>query len=320
MRKRATPQNNSAAFAAWAILSKPLGMSVTEVEAALVKAGVQIKPPATSTPTSTKTTSTGELKIGELVYVDGSKCTNPNNSKICASLAYGPSNPTYFVVVKINKPQDIDELCSVVISPVLPTGEIDSQTYVFEAANPVRIAGILKGIATAQKKNDLAKILALKEELREKSLSPHEGLGLYRVGFDNISKYKKYLELYESSDKFIIVYERAGKAPIPEVRAQFSALDISSRNEVMRTSGDFQDIVEDFSSYSSRFYMGPLKYAAHNATGELYLSMDTKRSRGVDSMMNPATGKIYFIGKVTEISDAWKKDLRARLQDLAKTP
>lgn len=314
--KIASADDDSAAFAAWAILSNPTGVTESEVKQALAKNGIAIKPPVEEMGAPVRSRS-GALEEGEIVLVDGSKCTNPNNSRLCAHLAYTPANPVYFLVQKVVYPEDIDAMCSVVISPIDEDGDVSSSTFIFEAAYPTRIAGLTKSIEKAEKKGDLAAVLDLKRELREKSVTPHDGLGLYRTGFGSLASYKKYLDLFESSTKFVVVYERAGKAPVPALRKDFTSSHVVKTTQHTRVFGEFRDVIDDLISYASRFYAGPMKFGAHNKDGELYFAMDTKRSRGVDSMMNPSKGKVYFIAPVSDIPKNWKEDLRARLDDLA---
>lgn len=315
-RKRASADNDASAFAAWAILSNPTGMTESEVLSVLTGNGVSIKPPADETGTPTRSKS-GPLEIGEIVLVDGSKCTNPTNKRLCSQLAYAPDNAVYFIVKNVIYPENIDAMCSVVISPIDGEGKVSSNTFIFEAAYPTRIAGITKNIEKAEKKGDLSTVLSLKNELREKSVTPHDGLGLYRTGFSSLASYKKYLDLFDASTKFIVVYERGGTAPIPTLRADFTSSHVMSVTQQSRLFGDFGEMVDDLSSYASRFYTGPVKFGAHNKDGDIYFAMDTKRSRGVDSMMSPSKGKVYFIAPVSSIPNNWKEDLRARLADQA---
>jgi hypothetical protein len=318
LTKIASADDDAAAFATWAILSNPTAMTETEVKQVLAKAGVNIKPPMEEGGEAPSRGKTGALEVGEIVLVDGSKCTNPNNQKLCAQLSYSPTSPVYFLVKSVMYPEDIDALCSVVVSPIDADGEPSSHTFIFEAAYPTRIAGLTKSIEKAEKKGDLATVLSLKQELREKSVSPHEGLGLYRTGFSSLASYKKYLDLFESSTKFIVVYERGGKAPTPTLRSGFISSHVQRTTQQTRVFGEFRDVIDDLISYASRFYTGPIKFGAHNSEGALYFSMDTKRSRGVDSMMSPSKGKVYYIAPVSDLPKKWKEDLRARLADLAE--
>lgn len=308
------------AFAAWAILSNPNGMSESDVKKALASNGVEIKPYTDASGAPSVQTKRGSLQIGEIVIVDGEKCTNPNNMAHCKALTYKPENPIYFVVKDVICPEDLDSKCSVVISPLNEKGKPTSKTFIFEADLPARISEITKKIQSAQKKGDTQKEEDLKRELREKSLTPHAGLGLYRTGFSSVGSYQRYLKEYESSTLFVVVYERSTQTPTPKVRSEFIS-DYSSRSiQQTQTFGEFDDVIDEISQYASRFYEAPIKFGALSKEGSLYFGMDTRRTRGSNSIMSPSKGKVYFIAPVSALpSDStWKQDLRDRLEDLAQ--
>jgi hypothetical protein len=310
--------NDAPAFAAWAILSNPNGMTEDEVKKALVSNGIEIKPPVAKGTSSTKR---GALEIGEVVIVDGSKCVNSNNMALCKSLSFSPTNPLYLVVKDVVRPVDINSKCSVVLSPLTSEGRPTRKTFIFEADYPARISVISKKIQKAQKNGDSATEQTLKEELREKSLTPHSGLGVYRTGFSSLGSLQKYISDYDSSTKFVVVYERDTTTQVPKMRSEFLR-DYSSRSVQQSTNfGEFDDQIEDLKDYASRFYEAPIRFGALSSKGNsLYFGMDTRRSRGANSIMSPTKGKVYYISPVHSLpnSSVWKSDLRERLEDMAQ--
>lgn len=307
------------AFAAWAILSNPTGMTEDDVKKVLVSSGIEIKPPA-SQGGQVRSTTSGPLQVGEIVIVDGAKCTNPNNARHCKALSFTPQNPIYFVVKDVIRPEDLNAKCSIVISPLGAKGKPTAKTFIFEADYPTRIAGLTKKIQSAQKKGDTAKEEALLIELRDKSVSPHAGLGLYRSGFSSVRTFQKYLKEYESSTMFVVVYERSSTTPIPALRRDFVS-DYSARSVQQAVNfGDFDDVIDDLSDYASRFYEAPIPFGATSESGSLYFGMDTRRTRGSNSIMSPSKGKVYFIAPISALpSEAtWKQDLKDRLEDLSE--
>jgi len=309
--KSASPADTGA-FACWAILSNPIGMTENNVKSALVSNGVSIKEPAADIPSAVR----GPLSVGEIVLVDASKCVNPTNKKNCEALGFNPANPVYFIVKDVICPEDMDEKCTVVISPLLD-GKVGSRTFNFEAALPTRIAGLLKDLERATKKGDLDKVLEVKRELREKSLTPHDGLGIYRSGFKNLAAYQKYLAMFEGQTKFVVVYERGGSAPTPAIRKDFVSTSVGARTRKTQMLGEFADIIDHVEAFSSRYYIGPIKYGMTGKDGSLYFAMDTKLSAGTDTFFSPSKGKVYFIAPLSELPSTWGEDLRARLADLA---
>lgn len=314
--KSAAPED-AGAFAAWAIMSNPTAMTEDEVKKSLTTHGVAIKEPAADGGATGISTTRGPLTTGEIVLVDASKCNNPNNKKLCENLGFNPNNPVYFIVKDVVCPADIDSKCSIVISPILD-GKVSTKTFIFEADYPTRIAGLTKDLQKAEKKGDVNKVLEIKQELREKSITPHDGLGIYRTGFKNLSSYLKYLEMYEGQTKFVIVYERAGKAPLPQIRRDFVDTSVDSRTKKTTVYGEFSDIIDHVSSYNSRYYIGPVKYGVIGKDGSLYVMMDTKHTTGSDTIFSPSKGSVYFMAPLSDLPNNWQTDLRERLADLVE--
>ncbi len=312
LNKEASP-TDTGAFAAWAILSNPTGMTETEVKKSLTTHGVSIKEPTDGGPAISS--KRGPLEVGEIVLVDASKCVNPNNKKNCEALGFNPATPVYLIVKDVICPAELTALCTVVLSPILD-GKVSSKVFNFEASYPTRIAGLTKDLEKATKKGDVAKIQEIQTELREKSLTPHDGLGIYRTGYKNLSTYLKYLEMFEAQTKFVVVYERVGTAPIPAIRRDFVDTSVSARTRQTEIYGEFSDIIDHVESFSSRYYIGPVKYGAMSREGKLFFAMDTKLSTGSDTFFSPDKGTVYFMAPLSDLPSNWQSDLRARLADL----
>ena len=99
--------NDPAAFAAWGKLSNPTGMTASEVKSYLSSEGIFINPKG-----SVKTQRKWLPEVGEVVKVDGKKCTHPQNVKNCGLLTHTPDNPVYCVILEITRPEDLREDCN----------------------------------------------------------------------------------------------------------------------------------------------------------------------------------------------------------------
>ena len=118
---------------------------------------------------------------------------------------------------------------------------------------------------------------------------------------------------------FVVVYERSSTTPVPSLRRDFVA-DYSARSIQQSINfGEFDEAIDDLGDYASRFYEAPIPFGATSEKGSLYFGMDTRRTRGSNSIMSPSKGKVYYIAPISALpSEAtWKQDLRERLEDLS---
>jgi hypothetical protein len=314
-RASASHTADSAAFAAWAKMSNPTGMSEKEVMEYLVAQGVTITPKG-ETAVARKT---GKLEVGEIVHIDLSKCLEPRNKKNCELLARTPENQQFCMVVEIREPRDLTEMCTIVVSPLnTTTGKPVSKKFEFVAVYPKRIAKLTKDLEKAQAKNDQDKVQTILGQLRDKSLEPHNGHGIYRAGFKNLASYQTYLENLSNEDvseEFIIVYDRAGDLPTPAFRKQFVEKANKDRTRQTLLEGKFDDLVEGgLASYANVYYEGEIGKAGFaKKDGTMYFMLNAGGA-GYTSI-SPAKGKVFFIAKASEMpSEAeWTQDLRQRM-------
>lgn len=312
--KLATALNtdDAAAFAAWAKMSNPQGMSVNEVISYLTKAGVKIRQQGEAAPVK----KSGPLDVGEIVKVDPSKCIHPDNKRNCGVLEHTPDNEQYCFVVARIEPADLRELCIYQVSPIdTKTGKVGSKKFEFKAVMPARgIGGLTKKLEKAEAKGDTAACNRILGEMREKALAPHNGHGLYRASFKSLDHYKKVIAQPKVGD-FVMVYERGGKLPVPEIRKQYAEKSNADRTRQTLLSGEFDDLVEGgLANYGKIYYEGALKGAGYSKKGEFYFLLDTV-SQGFTNA-NPSVGTVYYIAKASDLPSEreWKDDLRARLQ------
>jgi len=304
--------DDAAAFAAWAKMSNPQGMSVNEVISYLTQAGVKIRQQGEAAPIKKR----GPLDVGEIVKVDPSKCIHPDNKRNCGVLEHTPDNEQYCYVVARIEPADLRELCIYQVSPIdTKTGKVGSKKFEFKAVMPARgISSLAKKLEKAEAKGDTTACDRILGEMREKALAPHNGHGLYRASFKSLDQYKKVISQPKVGD-FVMVYERGGKLPVPEIRKQYAEKSNADRTRQTLLSGEFDDLVEGgLANYGKIYYEGALKGAGYSKKGEFYFLLDTV-SQGFTNA-NPSVGTVYYIAKASDLpSDReWKDDLRARLQ------
>ncbi len=305
--------DDAAAFAAWAKMSNPQGMSVNEVVSYLSSAGVKIRQPGEAAPVKKR----GPLDIGEIVLVDPSKCIHPENKRNCGVLEHTPDNEQYCQIVARIEPADLRELCTYQVSPIdTKTGKVGSKKFEFKAVMPARgISGLSKKLEKAEAKGDTNAVNRILGEMREKALAPHNGHGLYRASFKSLNHYKKVISQPRVGN-FVMVYERGGKLPVPAIRSQYAEKSNVDRTRQTLLSGEFDDLVEGgLKDYGKIYYEGEMKGAGYSKKdNSFYFLMDTV-SQGFTNA-NPSVGTVYYIAKASEMPSEreWKDDLRARLQ------
>ena len=317
--KTATSLNtdDAAAFAAWAKMSNPQGMSVNEVISYLTQAGVKIRQPGEAGPVAKR----GPLDVGEIVLVDPSKCIHPENKKNCGILEHTADNNQFCIVVKRTEPADLRELCTYQLSPIdTATGQVGRKKFEFKAVMPVRgIGGLTKKLEKAEAKGDTTAVNRILGEMREKALAPHNGHGIYRAPFSDISHYQRVLSTPKMGD-FVMVYERGGKLPVPAIRSQYAEKSNKDRTRQTLLSGDFDDLVEGgLASYGKIYYEGEMKGAGYTKKDEsFYFKIDTV-SQGYTAA-NPSVGTVYYIAKASDLPSEreWKADLRQRFQAIVE--
>ncbi len=304
---------DAAAFAAWAKMSNPQGMSANEVKSYLASAGVKIRQPGQSGPAK----KSGPLDIGEIVLVDPSKCIHPENKRNCGVLEHTADNEQYCIVVARIEPADLRELCIYQLSPInATTGKVGSKKFEFKAVMPARgIGGLTKKLEKAEAKGDTTQVDKLLGDMRVKALAPHNGHGIYRAKFRDLKHYQKYISQPRVGN-FVMVYERGGKLPVPAIRSQYAEKSNVDRTRQTLLEGEFDDLVEGgLANYGKIYYEGEMKGAGHRKEDEaFYFSMETV-SQGYTNA-NPSVGTVYYIAKASEMPSAreWKDDLRARLK------
>jgi hypothetical protein len=311
MNKSAAFTSDAAAFAVWAKLSNPSGMTANEIQTFLTSNGVTVFTDSSSKPSSKR----GPLQKGEIVYVDASKCLAPENVQNCKKLTLDPNNEIFCVVSDIICPQDLAEMCTIRLSAINPvTGRVGNKKYDFKAVYPTRIAGLTKKLNKAEAKGDDATKNKVLQELRDKSLAPHNGVGIYRSRYSSLKAYKEALVAEPPSETFVVVYERGGNTPTPEIRKMYAEKKNAELALKSLMEDDFADLVdEDFEKQASTYYEGEIHWGAFNKKGEFYFKM---LAHGVDTYVNPSVGRIYYIASVRNLPSisAWTDDLKARLK------
>ena len=304
--------NDPAAFAAWGKLSNPTGMTESEVKSYLSSQGVFINPKG-----SIKTQRKGALEVGEVVKVEGKKCTHPQNIKNCGLLTHTPEKPMYCVILDITRPRDLREDCTIEVAPIdLRTGKPGNK-FKFKAVLPVRIRGLQNKLEAAEKSGNLEKQEKVLEQMREKSLAPHDKVGLYRA-FRNINS---YLGSTATKPLFAVVYDIGGKSPAPQARRDLTQTMLESREKKTTLHGNFNDLMDSkLSEYSVIYYEGEVISAGYNKQGDFYFLLNERDGRGYTSI-NPSVGKLYFISSSKDVpaEKSWTEEFKSRLNDIVNT-
>jgi hypothetical protein len=304
--------DDSAAFSAWCKMSNPNGMSEAEVLKYLAKNGVSISQPGETAVVRKK----GPIEVGEIVKIDTSKCLHPDNKKNCGKLEHTPEVPLCNVVVDVICPADLNEFCTIKISPIdLETGRVSSKKFEFTAVYPKRITGLTKKLEKAQ--GDQNKVDVVLKELRNKSLTPHDGVGIYRTGFSSLNSYQKFLETPPTPKApFVLVYERGGKLPVPQMRKQYIDKANVDRTRQTLQFGDFDDLVDGgIDAYANIYYEGDVTKAGYGKKDGAFYFMMVAEGQGFTAI-SPSKGTVYYIAKASEMPSQaeWQEDLRERLK------
>lgn len=297
--------NDPAAFAAWAKMSNPTGMTANDVKSYIASQGIFIRPQGS-------TSNRGPLQVGEVVTVDAKNCTNPFNKKVCNLLNYDKEAPIFCVITSIQKPSDLRELCTIEVAPINAKGGTGN-SFSLKAALPVKIKALQKKLDKATNSGDIEEQKKILGVLRDKALSPHKGVGLYRA-FRSIDQYMGSLK---KAPLFVVVYDKGGKAPSPQVRRDLTKRMLLEREKKTTLHGNFQDLFEgELDSYSVLYYEGNLVSAGHNKSGQFVLTLNESDGRSYTAM-NPELGKIYYISTQEDMpsEDVWVREFKERLND-----
>lgn len=305
---------DSAAFAAWAKMTNPQGMSDNEVKKVLTGANLTIKPPV---PKDLKKVveSRLPLQVGNVVRVDKHNCNAEQNKSNCAKLHTSPENEIYYQIVGLNEPRDLRENCSFEISPIDPnTGKTHSKKFTFCCVLPQRgTKKLLDELAKAEATGDEKQIEKALLAIRVKTQFGGATLGLYKA-YGDLNKYKmdKYIG-YEKPEQFVAVYERGTSLPVPETRKEFNASTNREQTRETLVFGEFDDLIESLESYNGIYYEGVCTGGAHQKKDDYFYAKLKDENRGWTNI-TPSLGKVLWIGKKSDVPSNWKEDLRARLK------
>jgi hypothetical protein len=305
---------DAAAFAAWAKMTNPQGMSDNEVKAVLTSAGLTIKPPVPKELKKVKK-SREPLSVGQVVRVDKHNCNAKENQSNCAKLHTSPENEVYYQIVKLNEPRDLRENCSFEISPIDPTsGRVSSKKFTFCCVLPQRgTKKLLDNLAKAETSGDVKAIEKAQEEIRTKTQFGGSTLGLYKA-YRDLESYKKDKYIgFERPESFVAVYERGTSLPVPETRKEFNKATNKEQTKETIIFGEFDDLIESLEDYNAIYYQGVCTGGAHNKKDDTFYAKIKDEDRGWTNI-TPSKGKVLWIGKESDIPNNWKEDLRARLK------
>ena len=305
--------NDPAAFAAWAKLSNPIGMTENEVVSYLSSEGVFIRPKG-----HTKTSRKGPLEIGEVVKIRGDKCTHPQNKKNCEALNFTVEDPVYCVITQIHKPEDLREDCTIEVSPLdLVTGKPGNK-FSFKAVLPKRGTKKLEtDLTKAENKGDIEKQRDVLKKIRDKCLSPHDKVGIYRA-FKNISS---YLKATATKPIFAIVYDGEGKSPTPQARRDLTKSMLEERKKKTHLHGNFDELMDtELSKFSTIYYEGEIISAGYTKTNDFYFVINERDGREFTSI-NPSKGKVYFVSSSQDMpaENDWVEEFKGRVNEIINT-
>lgn len=346
--------NENQEFAAFCVLRAEIGghkvYDESLMTSILTSNGVPYRPPAEGS-SSSRSVTRGPLQVGEVVKVDGQKCTHELNSNNCRNrkLSFSHENPKYFVITDIRGDssrdskgypvfvlqglvtyqEEISEANQARGSSMMLEGELDSSAnYIFHAVPPSKgTKGILDKIAkqmeymeSGSRRYNEGTLNSLKQELANKALEPHDGHGLYRTGYRSLEHFQKSLDKFRKSQQFEIVYKRGLETEVPEYRSGFvdlysGALELAQaiQNEEL----EIEQILDERSlrKYGMMHYQAPISYFGDTKSGEKFAQVDTRITRGTYATINPNVGKIYYIGKVGQRPNGWRDALKDLLSE-----
>lgn len=305
---------DSAAFAAWAKMTNPQGMSDNEVKAVLTSAGLVIKPPVPDELKKLKV-ERKPLSVGMVVRVDRHNCTAKENESLCAKLHTSPENEIYYQIIKLNEPRDLRENCTFEISPIDPTtGAVGSKKYTFTCVLPQSgTKKLLADLDKAEASGNPSAIEQAQKAIRTKTQFGSSTLGLYKAYSDILSyKKDKYIG-FDKPEMFVAVYEQGSNLPTPETRKEFNAATNKEQTKETLIFGEFDDLIEGLENYNAIFYQGLCVGGAHHKKNDYFYTKIKDESRGWTNI-TPSMGKILWFGKASDMPTNWKDDLRARLK------
>ena len=306
--------HDSAAFAAWAKMTNPQGMSENEAKAVLTSAGLNIKPPVPKELKNQKTPRK-PLQVGQVVSVNKHKCNADQNQRNCDRLHTSPENDVYYQIVKLNEPRDLRENCSFEISPIDPTnGKVSSKKFTFCCVLPQRgTKKLLKELQDAEASGNARAIEDAQMKIRVKTQFGGATLGLFSA-YRDLESYKrsKYIG-YDRPEAFVAVYERGTSLPTPETRKEFNQATNKEQTRQTVVFGEFDDLIESLENYNAIYYEGVCTGGAHHKKDDYFYAKFKDEERGWTNL-TPSLGKILWMGKKSDIPRNWKEDLRARLK------
>ena len=306
--------NDSAAFAAWAKMTNPQGMSENEAKAVLTSAGLSIKPPVPKELKREKV-SRKPLQVGQIVSVNKHKCNAEQNREKCEDLHTSPDHEIYYEIMELDEPRDLRENCTFEISPIDPTtGKVGRARHKFCCVLPQRgTKKLLKDLQDAEASGNARAIEDAQKAIRVKTQFGGQALGLFSA-YRDLESYKKAKYIgYDRPEAFIAVYERGTSLPTPETRKEFNKATNKEQTKRTVVFGEFADLIEGLESYNAIYYEGVCTGGAHHKKDDYFYAKFKDEERGWTNL-TPSLGKILWMGKKSDIPRNWKEDLRARLK------
>ena len=314
LKEASRGDNDAAAFAAWAKMTNPQGMSENEAKKVLTSAGLNIKPPVPKELKNQKTPRR-PLQVGQVVSVNKHKCNAEQNRRNCDNLHTSPENNVYYEIMSLNEPRDLRENCSFEISPICPkTGKVSSKRFTFCCVLPQKgTKKLLKDLEKAEASGDAREIEKAQMDIRVKTQFGGTALGLFSA-YRDLESYKraKYIG-YDRPEEFVAVYERGTSLPTPETRKEFNRATNKEQTRHTVVFGEFDDLIESLEDYNAIYYEGVCTGGAHHKKEDYFYAKFSDYNRGWTNL-TPSKGKILWMGKKSDMPRDWKEDLRARLK------
>ena len=311
--------DDAAAFAAWCKMVNPMGLSDSRVQSILEDCGIPVAPPVPKDQQVKKART--PLVKGNIVQVtsNASKCYN-RNSEACAKIENSGKIKLYYKICDISFGKELRD------DPVFTIRSIDGSKGTIEYGEEIKLYGAVaqksqakqtKLVKAAEETGDPRKLESALLVLREMKMMGSQTLGMTK-------KYHSEEQWAESNlvgavplrrgVEIVCVYERGMDTPVPDYRKSHIRDTNTSqlRDTIMR--GEFAELIESLDSYNGIYYEGDVTSAAHGkkAPQNLYFRMkDLGRSW---TTISPAVGKLYWVGKKSDMPRNWKQDLRDRLK------
>ena len=318
LKEASRGQDDAAAFAAWCKMTNPMGISPQKAHEMLEDCGIPVQAPIPKSQQTKKARS--PLQVGNIVELSlTGKCSDKNRAK-CAELSHSGELKIYYKITKIKLTEDLRDDPEIVVKSIDgSTGRVVyGDEHTFYGVVPARSQNKQnKLVKQATDSGDPKKLETALRVMREMKMMGSAQLGMTK-------KYPSEKQWADSNlvtavplrrgVEIVCIYERGMDTPTPEYRK--SHIRDTNKQQVRETvmRGEFRDLIDSLDAYNGIYYEGDVTSAAHGKRAPQNLYFRIKDLGRGFTTISPAVGKLYWIGKKSDMPRNWKTDLRERLK------